>query len=817
MLFGYWQDVKLGLRMLLKSPGFTTVAVLSLALGIGANTAIFSLIDAVLLRPLNFKDPDRLAVIWEDASEIGFARNTPAPANYADWKSQNHTFETIAAMDGNTFSLTGDGPPEKVEANEVTADLLPMLGIEPLHGRLFAPEEDRPGASPVAIISYGLWQRRFGGDPGLVGRDILLDGRSTTVIGIMPSAFQLLGNGVEIGRGIDVWTPIAFTAQRLNMRGSHYLTVIGRLKPGVALLQAQSDIQTITRHIAEDHPDHAAGLRANVFSMRNELTGEVRPVLLVLLASVALVLLVACVNLANLLLSRGAERGREIAVRTALGAGRWRLTRQMLTESVMLAIAGAGLGLLLAYLSFGFLKILVPPSMAMFAGLKLNGGVLAFTLLAGLGSGMLFGLAPARQAGRVDLAEALKLAAGRGQKTSSGTMRRVLVIAQVALALLLLVGAGLLIQTFVRLRRLDLGFRPDNVLAVRTVLPYSKYGKPSLRSAFYSSVLERVERLPGVVAAGYGTSAPLTWKGGTNSVTVEGHPDASKDSYGRDTMYRQISPDYLHALGTPLRRGRFFDQHDSSDSAPVAIINETMARQFWEGDDALGRRFSIDQGPNELPKWITVVGIVPDVREMGLEAPPKAEMYLPYQQSDVSWNAPRDLVVHTSGDPLGLAAAVRSQIWDVDASQPVSDIRTLDSIIDEEVTKQRLGMTLLGALAGLALLLAAIGIYGVLSYTVAQRTPEIGVRMALGATSGNVMRMVMGGALIESAIGVGIGLIGAFGLTRLMSSLLFGVSKTDPMTFASVPVIIVIVSLVASYLPARRATRVDPMTAVRSE
>ncbi|HEY6327888.1 MAG TPA: ABC transporter permease [Blastocatellia bacterium] len=806
-----WRDIKFGLRMLLKSPGFTVVAVLSLALGIGANSAIFSLVDAVLLRPLNFKEPDRLVMIWEDASEIGFPRNTPAPANYADWKAQNQTFEDIGATTWKSYSLTTDGPPEKVEAKQCTANVLPMLGVQPLHGRFFSADEDKPGANHVALISYGLWQRRYGGDPGLIGRDILLDNQATTVLGVMPAGFQFLDHE------IDLWVPKAFPPDELADRSSHYLNVVGRLKPGVSLQQAQADIQTITARIAHDHAKDAGALRANVFSMRQQLTGKIRPELLVLLAAVAMVLLIACVNLANLQLSRGAERGREIAVRTALGASRWRLTRQMLTESLLLALLGAAGGLLLAYLSFGFLKQLVPPSMALSSRLALNQKVLLFTVSVSIAAGVFFGLAPARQAGRVDLNEALKLAAGRGQKGTSRALRKALVVSEVALALVLLIGAGLLIQTFIELQRLDLGIRPDNILVVRTQLPDSKYDKLPNRSAFYAGVIERVKNLPGVISAGYGTAVPLTWKGGTDSVTIEGHPDTGKDSYGRDTMFRQISPDYLRALGVSLHRGRFFDDHDGPDSLPVAIINETMAREFWEGDDPLGRRFSLEQEPGVPPKWRTVVGIVGDIREMGIEAPLKAEMFFPYAQSDPFWNAPHDLVVHTSGDPLKLVSAVRTQVWNVDASQPLSNVRTMDDVIDSELVQQRVGMTLLAALAGLALLLAGIGIYGVLSYAVAQRAPEIGVRMALGATSGNVLGMVMSDALIQSVAGVAIGLAGAFVLTRLMSSLLFGVSQTDPLTFASVPLIVLAVSLLASYIPARRATRVDPMTAVRCE
>ena len=808
------QDVKFGARMLVKNPGFTVVAALSLALGIGANTAIFSLVDAVLLRPLNFQDPDRLCIIWEDATSIGFPRNTPAPANYADWKSQNQSFETIAALTWSSYSLTGDGFPEKVQAQLVTADFLPMLGVVPLHGRFFLPQEDQPGSNDVAILSYGLWQRRYGGDLDLIGKDILLDDRKITIVGIMPMGFQFLEDTEGAGGGgIDLWKPAAFTPQQLNNRGSHYLTVAGRLKPGVSLAQARSDIDTITARIAADHPDHAKDLRANVFSIRDQLTGGVRPALLVLLAAVAMVLLIACANVANLQLSRSAARAKEIAIRGALGASRWRLARQMLTESLLLSGIGALLGLLLARLSFGFLKNLVPGTIALSTGLTLNYQVLAFTLLVSTVAGVLFGLAPARRTSRMDLNECLKTG-GRGGSTAGRGLRRILVVSEVSIALLLLVGAGLLIRTFVNLQRLDLGFRPENVLAVRTALPFNKYEKLAKRAAFYTDVLERVQKLPGVTSAGYSTAVPLTWKGGTTGFVVEDHPVPTFDP---DAMFRQISSDYFRAIGTPLRRGRFFDIHDGADTLSVGIINETMARQFWEGQDPIGTRFSIDNGPEGQRRWVTVVGIVADVSEMGLQAPPKAEMYFPYQQTNVLWTSPRDLVIHTSGDPMALGSAVRSQVWSVDPSQPISNVRLLSDILSGELVQQRLGTVLLAVFAGLALLLASIGIYGVLSYGVAQRTQEIGVRMALGATRARVLRLVIADAVILSAAGIGLGLAGAFGLTRLMATLLFGISTTDPLTFASVPAILVMVSLLASYVPARRATRVDPIDAVRYE
>lgn len=500
-----WQDLRFGLRQLLSKPGVTLIAVLSLALGIGANTAIFSLVDAVLLRPLPFHEPDRLVMVWEDATQVGFPRNTPAPANYADWKSQNKTLEDMAALNWRNYALTDEGEPEKVEAQGVTANFFSLLGVKPVLGRSFTAEEDKPGADQVALISYGLWQRRFGGDPALVGKEILLDGQKRTVLGVMPAGFQFMSK--ETG----LWVPMAFSAEELANRGGHYLTVVARMKPGVTLTAASADIAAVTRRINQDHPMHGFELGSVVISLREQLAGDVRISLIVLLVAVGCVLLIACANIANLLLSRGASRYREIAVRTALGAGRLRIVRQLLTESTLLAVAGGLTGLLFAWLSFSFLKQITPESMAMNAGVKIDARIFGFTLLLSLLTGIVFGLAPALQAAKVDLNEALKQSGGRtGTGAGHRRLRSALVVTEIALALVLLVGAGLLIQTFLKLRALDIGVNPENVLTLRTQLPRSKYGELPRRTAFYQQVLERVRALPGVVAAGYTTAVPLT-------------------------------------------------------------------------------------------------------------------------------------------------------------------------------------------------------------------------------------------------------------------------------------------------------------------
>ena len=805
-----WQDLRFGVRQLLRKPGFALIAVLSLALGIGANTAIFSLVDAVLLRPLPFSDPDRLVMVWEDAAKVGFPRNTPAPANYVDWKTKNKVFEDMAAITYGSYALTDEGEPEKVESQNVTANFFPLLGVKPILGRTFTEEEDKPSANRVALVGYSLWQRRFGGDPSLVGKEILLDGRKHNVLGVMPPGFQFLAK--EVG----LWTPAAFSPEELANRGGHYLTVVARLKPGVSVTQAHTDIAAVTQGINRANPSSWTGfeLGSVVISLRQQLAGDVRPALIVLLVAVGFVLLIACANIANLLLARGAARYREIAVRTALGAGRRRIVRQLLTESVLLAVAGGAAGLVFAWLSFSFLKQIIPASMALNAGVRIDAKVFGFTMLLSLLTGIVFGLVPAFQAAKVDLNEALKQSGGRtGTGVGHRRLRSVLVVTEIALALVLLVGAGLLIQTFLKLRALDIGVSPENVLTLRTSLPRSKYSELPKRTAFYEQVLERVRAVPGVVAAGYATAVPLTWKGGTNGFTVEGREQGP----GQDANSRQATTGYMETMGVKLREGRFFNPHDDAQSQPSAIINETMARQYWPGESAVGKRFKLG-GTNSTKPWMTVVGIIGDIKEMGLEAAPKAEMFFPYQQlPETLWNMPRDLTVRTSGDPLSVTAAVRQAIWAVDPAQPISNVRTMEEILSEEVAQRRIGMTLLVAFAGLALLLASLGIYGVLSYSVTQRTQEIGIRMALGAGRNDVLRQVMGGGLRLAGAGVAIGLIVSFALTRLMTGLLFGVSASDPRTLIGVTVLLIAVALLACYIPARRATKIDPMIALRYE
>jgi putative ABC transport system permease protein len=806
-----FKDIRYGVRGLLKRPGFTVIALVTLALGIGANTAIFSVVNAVLLRPLQFRDPEQLVVVWEDATFAGFPRNTPAPANYLDWKTQNQSFSDVAAAASNSFNLTGDGEPERVQANSVSANFFPLFGVPPLLGRGFLTEEDKPGANKVVVLSYDLWQGRYGGDRSLINREVLLNGEKHTVVGVMPRGFQFLEKDVRL------WVPLALDQEELANRRGHYLQVVARLKPAVPFSQAQADMNAVMRRIAVDHPGETFGgkLGAIVMPLRDQVVGAARGSLIVLLVAVAFVLLIACANVAGLLLARAVARRREIALRMALGAGRVRMVRQLLTESLLLATVAGVLGSVLAYGSFTFLQGLIPEQMALGASLKLDTRILIFTLAISIVTGIIFGLVPALQAAKFDLNDALKQ--GSTRATASGRLRGTLIVFEIALSIVLLVGAGLLIQTLFQLFRQYSVLEPEKVLTMRTILPLEKYREPQQRDNFYQQVLQRVEHLPGVVSAGYSTSVPLSWKGGTSGFYPEGLKSPIP-GMAYDANHRQVSAGYLRAMNIPLRQGRYFDNRDNSQSMSVAIINETMARQYWPGENALGRRLKVgDPGDSTLP-WTEIVGIVADVRQMGLDEPVKAEMYLPYQQINHNpWFIPRDLAIRTNGDTSSLVGSVRQIIGEVDPDQPISNVATMAEVLGTEAAQRRMGMILLAGFALLALLLASLGIYGVLAYFVTQHTNEIGVRQALGATPRNILFMVLKKGMGLTLIGVAIGLASAFALTRLMSSLLFGVKASDPLTFVTVPLLLALVALLACYIPARRASKVDPLVALRYE
>jgi predicted permease len=793
--------------MLARSPGFTTAAVLTLAIGIGGSTAVFSLIDAVLLRPLPFRDAHRLVMVFEDNSKSGFPQDVVGPATYGAWAAGNDVFESVAAATEFGAVLSGRGEPMRVEGRRVTRSLFEVLDAQPFIGRVFTAAEDRPGGPAVTLLSYGLWQRRFGGDETIIGRGILLNNQRYTVVGVMPREFQFFEPYVGL------WVPMAFTAEELNNRG-RYLLMVGRMKRGVDAALVTANLQTIAARLAREHPadEWQREMRPVIVPFGDELAGTARRPLLLLLTAVGVVLLITCANLASLLLARAASRRHEIALRGALGASRGRMVRQLLTECLMLSLMGLLSGVVLARWAFAFLEQLVPPAMNLFTRPVLDGRTLTLAALVALTTGISFGLVPALQATRLTLGDALRI----GSRTFSGFRARgILVVTEVAMTLVLLVAAGLLLQTFYRLRYADLGMRPEHVLTLRTGLPLERYQDPAHRRAFYARVLDKLERLPGIVSAGYSTSVPLEWKGGTSNVVIEGRTLDPRVPH--DPNHRQISAGYLEAIGTPLRQGRYFDRRDDVDTQPVAIINETMARQFWPGEESVGKRFRIDRW-NENSGWITIVGVVGDVRQMGLQAPPRPEMYFPYQQIDWQpWFSPRDLVVRVAGDPTALINAIKVQIHEVDPELAISNVRTMDEILDEDVAARRIGTTLLLAFAGFALLLAVVGMYGVIAYFVTQQVPELGVRIALGAQTRDILLFVVNKGLRLALAGVLIGTIAALVTTRLMASLLYGVSGAGLITCLTAGAGLVLLALIASYIPARRAMALDPIVALRAE
>jgi putative ABC transport system permease protein len=804
------KDVGYGLRMLRKSPSFTFFAVAVLALGIAANSAIFSIADAVLVRPLPYRDANRLVMIWEDASAYGFPKDTPAPGNFSDWRMRNQVFDDVAATGfGGSFNLTGQGLPEKLTGREVTANLFSVLGVTPELGRDFRPEDDVPGATPVTILSHGLWLRRFGGDAQILGKEISLNYEKCTVIGVMKRGFQFPDRETEL------WTPERFTKEELANHGSHFLEVVARLKPGVGLQSANADLAVIAQQLQKEHPDSNAKVGAFAVSIREELAGDVRPAILMLVGAVCFVLLIACANVANLLLSRATGRRRELAMRLALGATRGRIVHQMLTESVLLATLAGMAGLLLSVWGTKFLATLIPAGIAPMTGTGVDGRVLLFTLAVTLATGVLFGIIPASRVSQFHLAPSLKQGGGQSGVGSGGQrLRDALVICEVALAIVLLAGGALMIRSLRNLYHLDPGFRADHVLVMHTPLPHQKYEAFTRRTAFYDQVLAKVESLPGVVAAGYTTWIPLTNAGGAMGVTIEGKPEPAPGQ-ARIPNVRIISKDYAAALGMKLIEGRLFEQGDSFGKPLVALINQTLARNYWPGENPVGKRFKTG-GYKEKSPWITVAGIVGDIHQAGLDVPARAEMYFPYQQQDDGFD-PEYLAVRTSGDPMALAESARQQVWAVDKDQPVAGVMPLEDLVDDNLSARRMQASLLSGFAGLALLLVTLGIYAVLSFAVTQRTQEIGVRVALGAQPRDVLRMIFAQGFKLFLIGAAIGLAASLALSRALVHLLYGVSAYDPSSFAIVTILLAAVALLACYVPARRATRVDPLIALRYE
>jgi predicted permease len=805
-----WKDLKYGMRMLAKHPGFTLVALITLALGIGANTAIFSVVNTVLFRPPPYEDPNRLVVLWERQDRID--QESPSYPDFLDWRDQNQSFEQIAAARRESVNLTGTGEPERLLARLVTANFFSTLGVNPQLGRSFSYEEEQAKA-PVVLVSNGLWQRRFGGDPGLIGQTITLVDSSFTVIGILPVSFQFYTPA-------DVFAPISFMPDRLKQAREEHggMIAIARLKPGVTKQQAFADMESTALGLEEKYPKTNKSVRVTINSIYDDMVGDVRPSLLVLLGAVGFVLLIACANVANLLLARAASRQKEIAIRTALGASRWRVVRQLLTESVALSLVGGAFGLLLAMWGADLLLVAIPDSVPWIKEIALDKNVFGFTIAAALLTGIFFGLAPALQSSRPDLNEALK-EGGRNSTGDRHRLRSVLVVSEVALALVLLIGAGLMLKTFSRLRQIDGGFDPHNVLTMAFSLSPTRYSEGSKARAFYKELGERIQSLPGVEASAFTTSVPLA---GANVTTVLKDGE-SFSSYSNQNMSVQSSVglDYFRTMSIPLLRGRSFTQQDNENTPLVAIIDENMAQELFADRDPLGEHLLLDEGQIRLE----IVGVVRHVKHLSWDADAESkvrfQMYTNYNQIPDKFFARvaqgMSLVVRTSPDPLSLASAVRGQVFEVDKDQPVYSVKTMDELITGSISQRRFAMMLLTGFAAVALVLAAVGIYGVMSYSVTQRSHEMGIRMALGASQRDVLSLVVKHGLKLVIIGAAIGMAGALALTRLMSSLLFGVSATDPLTFALTSALLTGVALAACFIPARRATKVDPMVALRYE
>ena len=810
------QDLRYGGRMLRKHPGFTFITVLTLALGIGVNTALFSVVNAVLLRPLPYAESERLVQVYEANEQKGLDRFTFSLANFVDHRDQQSSFEQMAAYQPWNANLTGAGEPERVQVGLVTASFLPLLRVQPLLGRGFLTEEETPGKDDVVMLSYGLWQRRFGADPGILNKTVNLSGYVCTIVGVLPADFKFpdpFGSNPlsDAAPKVDLLAPLAYDPKNLGGRGSHFLQVLARLKPGIELGQAQTEQRAIAGRLEEQYPDHHKGWTVKVFPLQDEVVRNVRPALLLLLAAVAFVLLIACANVSNLLLARAAARQKEMAVRLALGASRARLLRLLLTESLLLALAGGAVGLALAYLAMRAFISFSPANVPRTNEIHLDGMALLFTFGITLLTGVAFGLLPALQVSKPNVHTTLK-EGGRqtGNVGSRPRTRRLLVIAEVALSLLLLIGAGLMIRTFISFLRVNPGFRTDNLLTMKLALPNKKYPKPQLQIAFYQQVIDRVRALPGVQGVGAVSDLPLA-EGGVFSFIIEGRASASTAD-DPVAVWRAINPDYFRTMNMRLRRGREFTEHDQPGALEVIVINETMAATFWPGEDPIGKRIQIyDLEP--MP-WREIVGVVNDTKEAGLGAPTRPEVYVPFLQRP---RAAMTLIAHTTAEPEQLAAPMRAAVQAVDPDQPVYRVSTMEQFFSAEVAVPRATMFLMGTLAVAALLLAAVGIYGVMAHAVTQQTHEIGIRTALGATQRDVLRLVVGQGMTLTLIGVVIGLVGAFALTRLMTSLLFGVSATDPVTFTVIALLLTGVALFACYIPARRATKVDPLTALRYE
>ena len=805
----FLNDIRYAFRLLLKNPGFTAIAVLTLALGIGANSAIFSVVNAVLLRPLPFRDPSRLVLVVERSK---YPTITVSYPNYLDWRDQSHSFESMEAIYGQNKTLTGKGDPERLVVRMVTAGFFPLLGVSPQIGRNFAADEDRAGGTPVAILSYGLWQRSFAGSTEVLSRTVTLDAQPYAVVGVLPPGFKFFQEA-------DVFLPFHPWAKTLpDDRNWHPgILPVARLKSGSSIEQARAEMVALSKRLEQQYPVYNTGCSSDVILAHDQLVQGSRPALLLLLGAVSFVLLIACVNVANLLLARAAARGREVAIRTAMGAGRLRIIRQLLTESVILSVAGAGLGLLLAWASFGSLLRISASSLPQGVQVGLDTSVLAFTGSIAILTGLLFGIFPALRSAKLDLRETLKessrgSSAGRGHRLLGNT----LVSLEIALALLLLVGAGLLLRSFSRLQDVAPGFQADHLFVADVPVSQAAYPRPEQRFEFYDRLVERAKTLPGVRAAGAATFLPVSGGGSVIHFNIQGRAPKSANDFIA-AGYRAVTPGYFETLGVPLLKGRLFTAADRENAPAVCVINASMAKIYFPDIDPLGQHMQLGATPIKEIPFMEIVGVIGDVRP-GLGTDPQAEMYLPYRQADGILPAFQlSVVMRTAGDPLRQTSSLRSALSQIDPNEPLVKVRTMEANMATTVSQPRFRAWLIGIFAMLALLLSAVGVYGVMSYTVTQRTSEIGVRVTLGAQPQDVFGIIVREGLRLALIGIGVGLAGALALTRLLRSFLFGISAYDPLTFVAVSALLTVMVLAACLFPARRATAVDPLVALRYE